>query len=111
MANDDLKSRATELVQKILTVGVGSIFLTEQSLRSLVSELKLPKEFLTGILESAAKTKNEFLSRLSNDVLDRVMGKVDPKDLVQEILSKNELELHVRLSFKPKKKQEEDEQG
>jgi hypothetical protein len=100
---DDLKSKAAELVQKVLTVGVGSIFLTEQSLRSLVSELKLPKEFLAGVLESASKTKNEFLGKLSTDMLDRVADKIDVRALVQETLENNEIELSMKLSFKPKK--------
>lgn len=99
---DDLQSKATEMVKKILTVGVGAIFLTEESLRSMVSEFKLPKEFLTGLLESAGKTKSEFLSKLSSDVLDRIMTRVDAQALVQEILSKNEIELQLKLSFKAK---------
>jgi hypothetical protein len=102
MAADDLQSKAADLVRKILTVGVGTIFLTEDALRTLISEFKLPKELLGGIMDSAAKTRNEFFSRLSSDVLERVASKVDPAALVQEFLSKNELEFHVKLSFKPK---------
>jgi hypothetical protein len=101
---EDLQSKATEMVKKILTVGVGAIFLTEESLRSMVSEFKLPKEFLTGLLDSAGKTKNEFLGKLSSDVLDRIMTRVDAPSLVQEILENNGLDLHVKLSFKPKRK-------
>jgi hypothetical protein len=101
---DDLQSKATEMVKRLLTVGVGAIFLTEESLRALVSEMKLPKELLQGILQSAGKTKNEFLSKLSNDILERVTNKVDPAALVEEFLHRHELDFHVRLSFKPKKK-------
>jgi hypothetical protein len=99
---DDLKSKAAELVQKVLTVGVGSIFLTEQSLRSLFSELKLPKEMLSGVLDSASKTKNEFLAKLSSDMLERVSDKIDVQALVRETLEKNEIDLHIKLSFRPK---------
>ena len=99
---DDLKGQAAELVKKAITVGVGAVFLTEESLRGLVSDIKLPKEILAGVLESAQKTKNEFLGKLSTDILDRVMSHVDPKALVEEILAKNDLELQVKLSFKPK---------
>lgn len=102
---DDLQSKAAELVKKVLTVGVGAVFLTEESLRSMVNEFKLPKEFLAGLLESASKTRNEFLQRLSGDVLERVTQKVDPKALIEEILEKHELDFHIRLSFKPKKKE------
>jgi hypothetical protein len=99
---DDFQSKAGDMVKRILTIGVGAIFLTEESLRGLVSEFKIPKELLSGILESASKTKNEFLQRLSTDVLDRIMSHVDPKALLEEILAKNDLEFEIKLSFKPK---------
>ena len=104
MAADDLQSKASELVKKILTVGVGAIFLTEESLRGLISEFKLPKELLTGILDSANKTKNDFIQKLSSEVMDRVLTQVDPKVWIQEILSNNEIELNVKVNFKPKSK-------
>ncbi len=102
--SDDLQSKATELVRKLLIVGVGTVFLTEESLRTLISDFKLPKDLIAGILESASKTKNEFLSKLSSDLLDRAMEKVDIQSLVQEILEKNELDLQIKLNFRPKKK-------
>lgn len=99
---DDLQSKASELVKKVLTVGVGAIFLTEENLRAMVSEFKLPKELITGVLDSASKSKNEFFAKLSTDVMDRIMERVDVKDLVQELLTKNEIELSVKIRIKPK---------
>ena len=103
---DDLQSKASEVMKKVLTVGVGAIFLTEESLRAMVAEMKLPKELLAAVLQSANKTKNEFLSKLSNDLLDRVTSKMDPAALLEEFLGKHELDFHIKLSFKPKKKSE-----
>ena len=74
MANDDLQSKAADFVKKALTVGVGAIFLTEESLRGLVSEIKLPKEILTGILDSGARTRNEFLSKLSTELIEKIVA-------------------------------------
>lgn len=100
--DDGIQGKATDLVKKVLSVGVGAIFLTEESLRGLISEMKLPKELIGGILDSASKTKNEFLQKLSTEVLDRVLAHVDPKALAEEILAKNEIELDVKIRFKPK---------
>ncbi len=105
---DDLQSKAADLVKKILTVGVGAVFLTEESLRSLVSEFKLPKELLTGLLETAGKTKNEFLQKISSDVIARVTERVDPKALLQEILNEHEIDLQMKISFKKKNENEGD---
>jgi len=102
--SDDIQSKATDMMKKILTVGVGAFFLTEESLRGLISDIKLPKEILAGILESANKTKTEFLRNLSQEVLTQILEKINPADLAQEILNKNEIEIKFKLKFKPQKK-------
>jgi hypothetical protein len=93
---------ATDLVKKILTVGIGGIFLTEESVRALISEFKLPKEMLTGVLENASRTKNEFLTKLSQDVIEKLKDRVDPQMLIEDVLKKHEIELNVRVKFHPK---------
>ena len=102
MAADDLQSKAAEMMKKVLTVGVGAIFLTEESVRSLMSEFKLPKELIGGILESANKSRKEFLQNLSSDVLSRVTDKIDPRALLEEFLHHNEIDLQIKMTFKPK---------
>ncbi len=102
--SEDIQSKATEMMKKILTVGVGAFFLTEESLRGLISDIKLPKEILSGILESANKTKTEFLRNLSQEVLSQILEKINPAELAQEILNKNEIEIKFNLKFKPKVK-------
>jgi hypothetical protein len=99
---DDIKSAASDLVKKVLSVGVGAVFLTEESLRNLVQELKVPKELIAGVLESAHKTKNEFLSKLSADLMERVGPKLDPAQLLNEVLRKNDIELSIKVKFTPK---------
>jgi hypothetical protein len=105
MAGDDnIQNKATDFVKKVLTVGMGTLFLTEESLKGMVNEFKLPKELLGGILESANKTRKEFLGNLSQDLMSRVNEKIDVRALVDEILEKNEIEINMKISFKPKKK-------
>lgn len=101
---EDRQFKAAEMMKKALTVGVGALFLTEESLKTLISEFKLPKELLKPLLDSAGKTKDEFLRVLSEEVLSRVTEKVDLVAFAQEFLSRNEIELNIRISVKPKKK-------
>lgn len=95
-------SRAGELLKKAITVGIGAAFLTEESLRSLVGEMKLPKELISNLLASANNTKSEFLNKISSDMIDKIMAQVKPADLVQEILRKNDITFEVKLKVKPK---------
>ncbi len=101
---EDLQSKATEMMKKILTVGVGAFFLTEESLRGLVADFKLPKELLTGILDSASKTRDEFLRSLSKEMMAQVLERIDPAALLEELLSKHEVDLKIQVNFKKKKK-------
>jgi hypothetical protein len=96
--------RASSFMKKALTVGVGALFLTEEGLRNLMGEVKLPKELIGGVLDSANKTKSEFLQNLSRDVREKVIEKIDPFALVQEFFTRNEVEFTVRVNVKPKKK-------
>ena len=106
MVAEDLQAKAAEVMKKVLTVGVGAFFLTEESLRGLVSEFKLPKELLTAILESAGKTRDEFLKSVSNEIIAQLKEHIDPSALIQEILLKNEVELKVKINLKPKSTKE-----
>ncbi len=102
MMADDIKSKSADLMKKVLTVGVGAVFLTEESLRAMVSEWKLPKEVIGAILESSRNTKNEFMKSMSQDVFAKIVDKVDPLALLTEFLTRNEVELHVKIGIKPR---------
>lgn len=93
----------SQFVKKALTLGVGAVFLTEESLRALIGDLKVSKEMLSGVLDAANKTKTEFLKNIAGDIRERVIEKIDPQAFLQEFLSRNDLEFHIRLSVKPKK--------
>src|SRR4051812_8128616 len=103
---DDLHAKAAEMMKKVLTVGMGAFFLTEESLRALVTEFKLPKELLTAVMDSAHKTKDEFIRTLSKEMMSQVMERVDPSAFLEELVAKHEIELQVKINLKPKKKKD-----
>ncbi len=65
-----------EAIRKVITVGVGAAFMTEESVRSYLSELKLPKDVLNLLLQSAAKSKEELVSRVGNEIV-KMVNKID----------------------------------
>ncbi len=77
----DLKSLAGGLVgealKKVVTTAVTGAFMTEEALRTYLSDLKLPKEILNAILQSAQKSKDEFTSKVTKEVA-AVLQKIDP---------------------------------
>ncbi len=65
-----------DTLKKLLTAGVSAAFMTEESIRSFVSELKLPKETLNLLLAGAAKSKEELTNRVSREIIN-VISKID----------------------------------
>ncbi len=96
-------SKAADLLKKAITVGIGAAFLTEESIRALVGELKLPKELVTNLLAQANSTRSEFLGKFSQEILEKIQSKIDPVELVTEVLRKNDIELTVKIKVNPKK--------
>jgi hypothetical protein len=107
MSEHDTQGKASDFVKRILSVGVGTLFLTEESLKGMISEFKLPKELIGGILESANRTRKEFLQNLSSELISKLSERMDPRALIEEILSRNEVEVKMKISISPKGATEE----
>ena len=80
MENDDSTGERvaplSDAIKKILTTGLSAAFMTEESIRSFVSELKLPKETIHLLLQGATKSKEELMNRVGNEIV-KVISKVD----------------------------------
>ncbi len=85
MENDDASShdrgsgaggQLGDTIKKILTTGLTAAFMTEESIRGFVGELKLPKESLNLLLQGAMKSKEELMNRAGNEIV-KVISKID----------------------------------
>lgn len=77
---EDGKSLLSEALKKVFTVGVSAAFLTEESIRGYLGEMKLPKEVLQVLLQSASKSKDEITQRMSKELV----AMIQKIDLVKE---------------------------
>lgn len=75
-ASGDLKGLLGDTVKKVFTAGVSAAFVTEESLRAYVSELKLPKEALNLLIQGANKSKEEVTQRVTKEILG-IIQKID----------------------------------
>lgn len=76
----DIKGFLGDTVKKVFTAGVSAAFMTEESLRSYVSELKLPKEALNLLIQGANKSKDEITQKVTKEII----GIVQKIDFVKE---------------------------
>lgn len=65
-----------DTLKKLFTAGVSAAFMTEESIRSFVSEVKLPKETLNLLLTGANKSKEELMNRVSKEIIG-IVSKID----------------------------------
>lgn len=75
-SSEESKGLFGEALKKVFAAGVGAAFMTEENIRSYLAELKLPKEFLTILLNQANRSKEELIQRVGKEIM-QIVNKVD----------------------------------
>jgi hypothetical protein len=86
--------------KKLLTLGVGAVFLTEESIRGFAQDFKLPKEVLAAVLENAGKVRSDFIQNFSSELISKISGRFDPHLFMGEFFRKNEVTLEIKIKVK-----------
>jgi hypothetical protein len=109
---DDPKSSDSKiegLLKKVLSTGVSAAFMTEETVRTVLKDLPLPKEIVGGLIENAKNTKSEFISGVKNE-LKSYLDKIDLNQEIEKILDKYDFEIKATISLKKKKKTKVEEE-
>ena len=95
---DGPRAPIVELMRKVAFAGLGAVFMTEEGIRALAGQLKLPKEALGFVLSQAERTKDEVGRVLSEEVRRFLRSDKLRADFLQ-LLSGMRVEVtaHVRL--------------
>ena len=103
-AGDDREDASGTMswAKKLMTAGVGTFFLTEEALKTLVAEFKLPKEIVAGILDGAKNVRKEFMQNVVSEMMEKVQDKVDPSTIISEFFRKNEVSLEIKIKVNEK---------
>jgi hypothetical protein len=99
---DQSEAGSFSWAKKLMTVGVGTFFLTEDALKTLVGEFKFPKEIVTTLLDGAKGVRKEFMANVINEMMTRVSEKMDPSTVVADFLKKNDVTLEIKIKVKDK---------
>jgi hypothetical protein len=97
-----------EFVRKLAVAGLGALFMTEEGLRSLAGQLKLPKEALAFVLSQAEKTKDD-LGRVLSEELRRFLDSEKLRDELLKMVSGMTIEIKAEVRLKPSAKRGERE--
>jgi hypothetical protein len=99
-----------EFVRKVAVAGLGAIFMTEEGIRSLAGQLKLPKEVLGYILGQAEKTKDE-VGRVVSEELRRFLQSEKLRDELLKLVSGMTIEVKAQIRLVPPEERAEGEKG
>lgn len=92
----------SDVVKKVISVGVGAAFMTEDVVKKYINDLPISKDMASGLLNSAKGAKEDFVRSIQEE-LKKQFSKVDPKNLVEEMLEKYDVEVSATFRFKKKK--------
>ncbi len=98
MTNDDKKdSFVGDTIKKVVSIGIGAAFMTEESVKKVLDDLPLPSDVVNGLLANAKKSKEDFSASVREEI-GNYLKSVDPKSLVDNVLENYD----IQISFKKK---------
>ncbi len=83
-----------------MITGLGALFMTEEGVRTLVKELKLPKEIVGFILSQAERTKVE-VTRIVGDEVRRFFESAALRQEFVKLLSTMTIEIRADVRLRP----------
>ncbi len=105
MADDSQESKKEgllgETLKKVFTAGVSAAFMTEESVRAYLAELKLPKEILNLLLQQASKSKDEMTQRVTKEIVAMVQ-KVDFAKEVSKFAQEHKFKVTAEIEISKK---------
>jgi hypothetical protein len=89
-----------DIVRRTFYAGLGAVFTTEEGIRKIASDLKLPKDVATYLIQQAASTKDE-LFRVVGKELRGFLETVNISRELQKLLTSLSFEIKTEIRFIP----------
>lgn len=100
-----LRGVIPELVRKVAVAGLGAVFMTEEGIRNLAGQLKLPKEALGLVLGQAEKTKEE-IGRVISEEIRRFLQSEKLRNEFLKMIAGMTIEVRAEVKLVPDKVKE-----
>ncbi len=98
---DEKESKISDTVKKIISVGVGAAFMTEDAVKGVLHDLPLSKDILSGVMQNAKSTKEDFIHSVKDEV-HSYLKNLDPKVLIDGVLERYDVEVQATFKFRKK---------
>jgi hypothetical protein len=100
---DDKRGRLEfipDIVKRTFYAGLGAVFTTEEGIRKIASDLKLPKDVANYLIQQAAASKDE-LFRVVGKELRGFLESVNVSGELQKLLTSLSFEIKTEIRFIP----------
>ena len=101
--NNSSTSQLGDFVKKVVSTGIGAFFLTEEALKSALSEKNIPKDMVQNLLQNAKGLKDEVFKQVKNE-LGGYLNKIDISKEMGKILENYDLDVQAKIKFSKRKK-------
>jgi hypothetical protein len=120
--DEQTKGFVPDIVRRAVLTGVGALFMTEEGIRNLVGEMKLPKDALAFLVAQADKTRSDVTRIVSQEVRRFLESETLSRE-IWKLLTSVTLEVNATVQLKPsgepqikarvkhRKKDEKEDQG
>jgi hypothetical protein len=95
-----LSDLVPDIVKRAVLTGVGALFMTEEGIRNLMGEMKLPKDALTFLLTQADKTRGE-VARVVTAEVRRFLESDRLRREIWKLLTSVSIEVNATINLKP----------
>lgn len=96
--NKPKKTRLSGLVKKTIMSSLGALFITEESVRKLLTDMKLPKSVIISAVSQAEKTKKEIMQLIALEVRN-FLETMEADKLVKKIVSGSSIEIKASIKL------------
>ena len=90
----------SDLARRALMTGIGAVFMSEDSLRGALSDMKLPKEAMAYVMGQADRTKNELIRTIARETRS-FLNTLEIEKLIARVLAGTTLEIHTKIRISP----------
>ena len=95
---DDERGPSDNLTKRLLTMGLGAYFLTEDTVRRYVKDAKIPRDIARSITSNAARGKDELYSFIARELGD-FLNKMDVQEELQRFVRDHKIRVSAEIEF------------
>ncbi len=107
-SQDRSSSRWAEAAKEVAATGLAALFMTEDTVRSLLREKKLPKEIVGALLDGVSKKKDDLLKGITAE-FGKVLSRIDLVKEAEKLLETHDVHVEAKIAFKKRKHSKEEE--